>query len=166
MKATLKSFAYLKDSQSAVALIDRAHRSGETINIRYTSELGNESFLPIKRRIKYNPRSALRNEGGDQTPALGLLHELSHAVEFIENEDRYLDNALKKLPGYDDAEERRVIRGVERRAARELGEGTRNNHRGHAFESEGPTSTKPRRVKNGKNKAGNRNFFMGRKGNM
>ncbi len=166
VKATLKSFAYLKDSQAAVALIDRAHRSGETINIRYTSELGNESFLPIERRIKYNPRSALRNDGGDQTPALGLLHELAHAVEFIENENRYLDNALKKLSHYDDAEERRVIRGVERQAAIELGEGTRRDHRGQPFESEGPTSTRPRRVKNGKNTAGNRNFTMGRKGNM
>ena len=166
VKATLKSFVYLSKSKSALALIDKAHGLGETIHIRYTSALGEESFLPSKKRIKYDPHSGVLNRGQKQTPALGLLHELSHAVEFVTHEDRFFDNTATPVDGYDDAEERRVIRGVERRAALELGEGTRRDHGGDVLETEGPTTTKPRRIRNGKNTAGNRNFTMGRKGNM
>ncbi|NND34481.1 MAG: hypothetical protein HKN76_17985, partial [Saprospiraceae bacterium] len=165
VKETLKSFVYLGQSKTALKLIDQAHHLPQTIHIRQIRELGKENFLPYKRQIEYNPQSGLSlDNGGEMTPALGLLHELDHAVEYIRNEKQYFHNRKKELPGYDNAEEKRVIRGVEYQAAIELGEGTRSDHLGRTIETEGPTTTKRRRVLKGKNKAGNRNFTMGRKG--
>jgi len=64
--------------------------------------------------------------GGTQSPALALYHELSHLVG---------PRANPALPDrqYGNTEERRVITGPEARAARELGESTRTDHLGTKF---------------------------------
>jgi hypothetical protein len=99
---------------------------------------GDDHFDPNDGTIAWDPYSALRTtRGGTQSPALGLGHEIAHAVE-----DPRREAALSKwaLPRYDDAEERRVIRGSERHAARTLGEGVRFDHRGSAFRVATPVS--------------------------
>lgn len=104
-----------------------------TINHR-----NDDHFDPNTNTIAWDPYSALRTtQGGTQSPALGLGHEIAHAVEAPSREDRLTAN---RLPRYDNAEERRVIRGSERHAARTLGEAVRFDHRGTTYRVATPVS--------------------------
>lgn len=97
-----------------------------------------DHFNPNTNIIAWDPYSALRTtHGGTQSPALGLGHEVAHAVEAPAREAKL---SARALPGYDDAEERRVIRGSERHAARALGEAVRFDHRGTAYRVATPVS--------------------------
>lgn len=93
-------------------------------------------FDPKTDTIGWDPGSALRTSGGGrQSPALGLGHEVDHAVE-----PPRLERKLSAQPSrrYDDAEERRVITGSERHAARTLGEAVRYDHRGTTYRVSSP----------------------------
>ncbi|HEY0798751.1 MAG TPA: hypothetical protein VGD50_06345 [Candidatus Baltobacteraceae bacterium] len=95
-----------------------------------------DSFDPNSDTINWDPHRALRTtSGGRQSPALGLGHEMDHALEDPAREGR-----LGSLPDarYDNQEERRVIRGAETHAARTLGEGTRHDHAGATFRVPSP----------------------------
>ncbi len=97
----------------------------------------NDSFDPNTDTIAWDPRSALRTStGGRQSPSLGLGHEADHAAE-----DPKINQRLGSIPDryYDDKEERRVITGSERHAARTLGESIRRNHGGTTYRVNGPT---------------------------
>jgi len=97
-----------------------------------------DHFDPQTNTIAWDPYSALRtSRGGTQSPALGLGHEVAHAVEAPSREALL---ARQALPRYDDAEERRVIRGSERHAARTLGEAIRYDHRGTTYRVATPVS--------------------------
>jgi hypothetical protein len=88
-------------------------------------------FDPATDTIGWDPHSALRTtDGGRQSPALGLGHEVDHAVE-----SRSCERRLSERPSrqYDTIEERRVIAGSERHAALRLGEAVRRNHAGHCY---------------------------------
>ncbi len=93
-------------------------------------------FDPQTNTIAWDPYSALRTtNGGRQSPALGLGHEVDHAVE-KRSQARRLMNHFD--PKYDNAEERRVILGSETHAARTLGEGLRQDHRGTVYRVASP----------------------------
>lgn len=95
-----------------------------------------DHFDPNDDTIAWDPHSALKTtRGGRQSPALGLGHEIDHAVEVPAREQR-----LAGVPDrrYDDAEERRVITGSERHAARTLGEGIRFDHAGRCYRVASP----------------------------
>lgn len=99
---------------------------------------GDDRFDPNTDTIAWDPYSALRTtHGGSQSPALGLGHEIAHAVESPARESTL---AARALPRYDNAEERRVIRGSERHAARTLGESVRFDHRGSTYRVATPVS--------------------------
>ena len=99
---------------------------------------GDDHFEPATDTIAWDPYSALRTtRGGTQSPALGLGHEIAHAIESPAREAS-LNNRLR--PGYDTAEEARVIRGSERHAARTLGEAARFDHRGNLYRVHTPVS--------------------------
>jgi hypothetical protein len=99
---------------------------------------GDDHFDPSTRTIAWDPYSALRTtRGGTQSPALGLGHEVAHAVEDPRDEAAL---SARTLRGYDTYEERRVIRGSERHAAKTLGEGIRCDHRGFAYRVATPVS--------------------------
>jgi hypothetical protein len=103
-----------------------------------TNDRNDDRFDPNTNTIAWDPYSALRTtNGGTQSPALGLGHEVAHAVEAPAREAALTARAL---PRYDDAEERRVIRGSERHAARTLGEGVRFDHRGTTYRVPTPVS--------------------------
>src|SRR5438874_10736061 len=81
---------------------------------------GDDHFDSATDTIAWDPYSALRTtRGGRQSPAIGLGHEIAHAIESPARE-AILSDRLR--PCYDNAEEARVIRGSERHAARTLGE--------------------------------------------
>lgn len=95
-----------------------------------------DHFDPNTDTIAWDPYSALRtSSGGRQSPALGLGHEIDHAVESRAAEQRL---SHWRVAGYDNAEERRVICGSERHAAATLGESARSDHSGTCYRVSSP----------------------------
>jgi hypothetical protein len=130
------AFAYLGRDPVERALIERLERSRTPHRI-VIDHHGNDAYLPWSHTIRWDPYSALQTTRlGRQSPALGLGHELDHAAENSRTYDR-----LQNLPDlyYDSAEERRVITGSERHAARTLHESTRDDHDGRLYRVAGPT---------------------------
>lgn len=117
------------------AIIARVERSHTQYTLRIVHD-NNDRYVPWTHTIEWDPHSAMRTtSGGKQTPALGLGHELDHAAEPARLRDA---GEVKRLPRYDNAEERRVILGSETHAAHTLGEGTRTNHRGSCYRVASP----------------------------
>jgi hypothetical protein len=132
-----RAVAYLAHDGGERRLFDRLEHGAHTIRLA-TNAHDDDSYDPETRTIHWDPHSALRTTGGaSQSPALGLGHELDHAVEPDAIRDA-LDR--RHLRGYDTAEERRVIAGSERHAARTLGEGVRHDHRGITYRVDSPTA--------------------------
>ncbi|HLI95524.1 MAG TPA: hypothetical protein VKT72_05465 [Candidatus Baltobacteraceae bacterium] len=129
--------AYLCRDGDERRLFERLDSSSRHFHLT-TNRHDDDHFDPNTNTIAWDPYSALRTtRGGTQSPALGLGHEIAHAVEAPQREARL---SARALPGYDNAEERRVIRGSERHAAHTLGEGVRFDHRGKAFHVATPVS--------------------------
>jgi hypothetical protein len=127
---------YLSRDPGERALFARLEHAGGR-NFRLTFNHRNDDhFDPRTDTIAWDPYSALRTtEGGRQSPALGLGHEVAHAVEPIADEQRL---SHRRVARYDNAEERRVIRGSECHAARMLGESTRSDHDGACYRVSSP----------------------------
>lgn len=129
--------AYLCADPGERALFERLERDddGRTFTLR-ENHRNNDYFDPNTNTIGWDPYSALRTtNGGRQSPALGLGHEIDHAVEPPRVADRLRHRHEAR---YDDAEERRVIEGSERHAARVLGEDVRHDHRGTCYRVRSP----------------------------
>jgi len=123
--------AYLSRDPIEAQLFARLERAGTRRYRLVADARGLDYFNAASDVIVWDPRSALRTtNGGRQSPALALGHEIDHAVA-----PRRLSRELAATPSkrYDDAEERRVITGSERHAAQALGEGVRYDHRGHPY---------------------------------
>ena len=127
---------FCRDSQLRTVLTD-VERSARRFHLTINSR-GDDHFDPNTNQIAWDPYSALRTtQGGRQSPALGLAHELAHAAEDPRHEAAL---AAKTVPRYDTLEEKRVIRGCERHAARTLGEAVRCDHRGSLYRVATPIS--------------------------
>jgi len=132
-----RAVAYLSHDPDERRLFDRLEHGSQPIRLT-TNAHDDDSYDPATHTIHWDPHSALRTtDGASQSPALGLGHEVDHAVE---------PDAIRKMldrrpvPGYDSAEERRVIAGSERHAAHTLGEGVRHDHRGTTYRVDSPTA--------------------------
>ena len=124
------AFAYLRRDAVERALIRRVEHSRIPHRI-VTNHRGDDSYQRDTHTIRWDPTSAMRTtHRGCQSPALGLGHELDHAAVT----DRTFD-LLVAIPDrrFDNLEERRVILGSERHAARTLHEGTRADHWGRLY---------------------------------
>lgn len=129
--------AYLSRDRVERQLFERLDTSLRHFHLAINNR-DDDHFDPNTNTIAWDPYSALRTtEGGTQTPALGLGHEVAHAVEAPSREDTL---TAHRLPRYDNAEERRVIRGSERHAAITLGEAVRYDHRGTTYRVATPVS--------------------------
>jgi|SRR5271170_782365 len=128
--------AYLsRDPHEGRLFHELEHARGRHFTLT-TNHRDDDHFNPNDDTIAWDPHSALRTtHGGHQSPALGLGHEIDHAVE----NPRIADRLRERIdPRYDDAEERRVILGSEAHAARALGESTRHDHAGTTFRVASP----------------------------
>ncbi|HTV74008.1 MAG TPA: hypothetical protein VME66_09915 [Candidatus Acidoferrales bacterium] len=126
---------YLARDREMRSIIQTAQTSSRVFSLRLNGH-DDDSFDPNSDTINWDPGSALRTTaGGAQSPALGLGHELDHAVEEPRTMARL---AAQPDERYDNAEERRVITGAERHAARTLGEATRSDHAGTTFRVDSP----------------------------
>lgn len=130
---------YLAKDPESIAILAALEQSRNATRICVIRD-GNDRFDGAD-TIAWDPHSALRTtRGGCQSPALGLLHEEDHAFGRITAPK--VQQRLLGTPDrcYDNLEEKRVIAGVETRAAKILGEGIRTNHRGTLFTVSKPTS--------------------------
>lgn len=131
---------YLSRDPLEAKLFDELEHSpdGRTYRLSINNR-GDDYFDPSDDEIAWDPYSALRTtRGGSQSPALGLGHEVDHAVE-----DPAIAERLRNTPDqrYDNAEERRVITGSETHAARTLGESARYDHDGTPYRVSSPVAT-------------------------
>ena len=125
---------YLSRSKE-MRLVEKAFKSGH-FHLEIIHD-GRDRYDPETRTVYWDPHSALQTtEGGHQTPALGLGHEMAHATG-----NRHDTAVLSHTPDaqYEWKEERRVILNYENPAARELGESTRSNHGGVPYNVDCPT---------------------------
>jgi hypothetical protein len=128
---------YLEHDRVERTLFDRLEHGP---HVRLALNARNADFWdPNTHTIHWDPHSALRTtHGGRQSPALGLAHEVDHAVHDGRNSQRLVAQRDRR---YDNKEERRVILGSEAHAARTLGESTRHDHAGRAYRVASPTTT-------------------------
>ena len=131
------AFAYLSRDAVERSLIRRLEHSRIPHRI-VTDHRGDDSYHPDTHTIRWDPTSAMRTTGhGRQSPALGLGHEIDHAAV----SERAFE-LLVAVPDrrFDNLEERRVVLGSERHAARTLHESTRDDHRGRLYRVPNPVS--------------------------
>jgi hypothetical protein len=128
--------AYLsRDSVERSLFFRLEHAHGRQYRLA-TNGQNDDYFDPATDTIGWDPRSALcTTEGGRQSPALGLGHEVDHAVESRSRERRLSERPSRR---YDTIEERRVIMGSERHAALTLGEAVRRDHAGRCYRVASP----------------------------
>jgi hypothetical protein len=132
-----RAVGYLRRDPVERALIDKLEHGSERITLTANGH-DLDYFDPNTRAIHWDPHSALRTgDGGRQSPALGLGHEIDHAVH---DGPREWARAATHDRQYDTAEERRVITGSERHAARTLGEGVRYDHSGATYRVASPVA--------------------------
>ena len=85
----------------------------------------------------------ITTEGGKQSAATSLEHEMDHAVDDANNYKQHVERAQRGDSNYDNKEERRVITGSEAQTAKGNKEAVRRNHRGKSYQTVSPTSTTP-----------------------
>ena len=134
--------AYLAKDPEAVDALYALENGKQPLTVDKIND-GNDNFNAGRSRIQWDPKSALLNaDGSKQTPALGLLHEQGHALEYARDPTLFASQVGVANQRYDTGEEQRNITGLEDRALKYLpGEGGRADHGGIAYVSKGPTST-------------------------
>jgi hypothetical protein len=135
--------AYLRRDPGMARIIDDLESSKTVYTVSLNSD-DQDEFDPDTNFIYWDPGSALAcKDGGTQSPALGLGHEMAHA-DFNSLLRWLLWKTTWFAGDYQNLEEWRVISGAETRAAKTLGEGTRTDHRfGHTIRVPTPTSRRP-----------------------
>ena len=111
-------------------VFNRLDARSEIITIK---EGGNHdfSFNPSNDSVTFDPTSGLEVALGKvQTPALGVLHELGHAEDHLNNATQEQKDFDTKVSGYGNVAEKKVIQNYETSAAQKLGEPTRQGHNG------------------------------------
>jgi hypothetical protein len=133
-RAAVRYLARDSAMRSVIAHVEHS-RTEYTLKIIHN---GNDRYEPDTHVVAWDPSGALRTtSGGRQSPALGLGHELAHAAV----RPWVLDAGSRiHVRAYDNAEERRVIRGAEAHAARTLGEATRADHGGAGYRVASPVT--------------------------
>lgn len=132
-----RAVAYLRRDPVERSLIDRLEHGAQRVTLT-ANRHDRDDYDPNTREIHWDPHSALRTrDGGAQSPALGLGHEIDHAVH--DGPREWLRSGTFD-PHFDNAEERRVIRGSERHAAYTLGEAVRHDHGGSTYRVDSPVA--------------------------
>ena len=97
-----------------------------------------------EKTVFWMPRKGLvTSNGGKQSAATVLEHEMSHAVSDSYNHKDFNDRSNTKDKQYDDKEERRVISYEESETAKANHESVRYDHKGEHYRTNSPTSTEP-----------------------
>jgi RHS repeat-associated protein len=146
--------AYLttsKEGQKLISSLESLSGSSEPTLVLNSND--DDSFDPSTNTINWDPNSGLdvAGEGGKadssggtvQTPALGLAHEADHAVHGNTAPKTQAKDAAKADAKYGNKEEKRVIKGSEKKLAKQLDEPTRKSHGGKPVKTKGPKDEQP-----------------------
>jgi hypothetical protein len=133
-------------AKGAGDLYIQAVESNDKITVLETTD-ENSSYDPKTKTISWNPTVGVAAENGDMSATAVLNHEIDHAVQHDKNPKQFKKDSDTPDKQYSDKEEKRVIKGSEQKTAQALGEmpkgiPTRTNHKGQAYPTIGPTSTK------------------------
>jgi len=135
------AIAYFKaaGADEAVELLENA-RDSKDFTVRLSiNDIGQDRYRE-KHGVDWDPNSGLEVDGSIQSPALGLVHEMAHAVRGeLGRKEKTGDQAGPVLislykdirtadPVYSNAEEARVILGIEFLTAMATGEKPRFSH--------------------------------------
>jgi hypothetical protein len=151
---------YLAKFPTAAGLIKTLALSRNTYRITLDPTTKAFEYDSETREILFNPTSGLQlNDGNVQSPALGLAHELSHAVRHETDPKGYEADSKAQFAGsesstledgsqnfvfkYEPSQEEKRATKVEGRIARELGEPSRSVYQdGKSTKVKGPTCSK------------------------
>ena len=131
-----RAVRYLSRDPVERSLLDRLEHGPDRVTLT-TNSRNADDYDPNTRAIHWDPHSALRTSaGGRQSPALGLGHEVDHAVHDGPGECAAGKRSSALRYG------RRAARhpGSERHAARTLGESVRHDHGGTTYRVDSPTA--------------------------
>ncbi len=129
--------AYLSRDSVERSLVDRLEHCWGRHFVLKIDDPNDDSFDPATGAIAWDPHSALRTTGGGrQSPALGLA---TKSTTRSHRRASKRDSAIVPTR-YDTEEERRVITGSERHAARTLHESIRHDHEGRCYRVVSPTN--------------------------
>jgi hypothetical protein len=127
--------AYLSKDPSMAAILQKAQQLDHPLHLQINHH-NDDSYDPTTNTVNWDPHSALETtDGGRQSPALGLGHELDHATVDAGVRVR---GSWSFDAAYDNAEERRVVEGSEAHAAQTLGEDVRHDHSGSVYTVSSP----------------------------
>lgn len=147
----LRNFAnavqYLNKNNLAGPIAD-AWKSEKTITLRAAPDRTDAKYTSVSKDgmtvtwadlggISFPNASG--NGRGYLSPALGLAHEFEHVSNRLYDEASFLRDSHTYDGQYQNQEERNVIEGYERPAAKILGEGDRNSHGGRIEKYTCPT---------------------------
>jgi RHS repeat-associated protein len=137
------TMGYLMTSSTAAADVMQLHLSEQTYTIQFERGSGEMRYREDSRTVTVDPESGLRvkSTGQIQSSALGTYHEIAHAAQHdrigtaaykasIESPQKSTNNpdGSVSVVAMTSKEEARAT-SMESRAARELGEPTRQNYR-------------------------------------
>ena len=147
VKAVIKSYVYNAKNGGGKKFIE-AVNSKKTIYIDdarvYNDGNDEHENLGGQLTVHWNPEiGIIKTDGGLQSPATQLEHEVDHAYDMAKNAHDHIVRQETSDSQYDNKEERRVEEGSEAETARANGEATRRNHRGIPYRTADPTTTRP-----------------------
>ena len=138
------SLQYLSRSETAQGVIQDLYADRQVVTIIKGDNPNETHYLDQTNTLTYYAMGGLQTDNGSQTPALGLIHELGHAQLDVKSPIKKFFLSLIRWPKYDDLNEKYVIKNIETPVVEELGEtGTRKDHGGTGYYTQGPTSTAP-----------------------
>ena len=129
--------SYISGTPEGKKLFDKIEKCPKKYTLT-TNGKHDDHYDPKAKNVAWDPKSALGTTGGGtQTPALGLAHEIDHALA-----NPFLSWFRQIIPAgpYDNQEEKRVICNSETKIANKLGEGTRQDHGGRPYHVPSPTA--------------------------
>jgi uncharacterized protein RhaS with RHS repeats len=113
------AIVYLKGSDRGAELLNKLEESTEVITISINDD-DNDSYNPATNTVNWDPDSGLVTGSGEiQSAAIGLIHELGHAEQDLNDELK--DRSRLEI------EEENLAR-TENPVAKQLGEPTRDNY--------------------------------------
>jgi len=124
---------------------DNVQKNSGTVTLRGNNEHKFE-YDPVHKILTFDPTSGLQVAPGQvQTPALGVLHEMGHAENDLEDSEQNNKDHLTppSEPNYQNKAEEDVIKNVETPAAKKLHEPTRDNHFGTPVRVKCPVCNQP-----------------------
>jgi RHS repeat-associated protein len=125
---TSAGLTYLSGSETASKMWSSLDKSKETYTMRLANEGENSSYISSTRTIIWDPTDSLvTKDGSTQSPAIGLAHEMGHAI----NHDKLgtVDYAISRIsPPLKISEAEASATDIENKVASELHDVTRKSY--------------------------------------